>query len=167
MVILILDKRKRVNVRAEQDRDEDEESVEDYYQELKEKHGSSFSVPQLWLWAKMFYCGTHYSLESPPPLPVIVGNQPKKTRKDALTEVMVDAASAFTKAMKSPSPVSPKSSPNRPRMGISPGKAVELKSKNLEQLRNIQQLFEENVLTAEEYTEQKQIVLDSIRKITN
>ena len=116
----------------------------------------------------MLDCGTHESLESPP----LFGNQPKKARKDALTEVIVDAASAFSKAMKSPSPSSPEDiqvpqSPSPSYTGISPGRAVELRSKNLQQLRNIQQLFEENVLTLEEYTEQKKIVLESICKITN
>ena len=38
---------------------------------------------------------------------------------------------------------------------VSPGKAVELRMKNFEQLRYLQQLFEDGILSDTEYTEQK------------
>lgn len=141
---------------------EDEDTIDDTYQELKEKHGDTYNAPQLRLWARMIDCGTHESLESPPSLPPIVGMQPKKTRKDSLTEVIVGAASAFSKAMQSPGQSIPQVPPCT---GISPGKAVDLRSKNLQQLRSIQKLFEDNILSQDEYMEQKGIVLDSLRKI--
>lgn len=150
--------------REEPEGDEDCDGV---YEELQEKHGDSYTMPQLRLWARMINCGTHASYESPPSLPPISGMQPKKTRKDSLTEVFADAASAFSKAMQPPGHSSDSSPPKVPPpcAGISPGKAVDLRSKNLQQLRSIQQLLEDKILTQEEYMEQKEIVLASLRKI--
>ena len=51
-------------------------------------------------------------------------------------------------------------------MGISPGKITELRIKKLQETRELQQLLEQNVLTNEEFTEQKAMVLSSLRKLT-
>ena len=126
---------------------EDEVDFDDTYEELREKHGDAYNMPQLRLWARMINCGTHASLESPPSLPSITGMtgmQPKKTKRDSLSDVFVDAASAFSKAMQSPSHSSPPETPSR-SVGISPGKVVDLRSKSLQQLRTIQQLLEDNI----------------------
>lgn len=50
-------------------------------------------------------------------------------------------------------------------VGISPKKSVELRMKNYEQLRYLQQLFEDGILSDWEYAEQKQNILDSLRKL--
>ena len=49
--------------------------------------------------------------------------------------------------------------------GTSPGRSVELRIKNYEQLRYLQQLYNDGILTAEEYHEQKQLIITSIRKL--
>jgi len=53
--------------------------------------------------------------------------------------------------------------PNPPqvtsRLGVSPGNAVDLRMKNLQQLRYLQSLYEDNILSEQELAEQKQIVL--------
>ena len=41
---------------------------------------------------------------------------------------------------------------------VSPGKAVELQMKNFEQLRFLQQLFVDGILSKSEYTEQKKSI---------
>ena len=43
-----------------------------------------------------------------------------------------------------------------PMPGVSPGKAVHLPMKNYEQLRYLQQLYEDGILDQKEYAEQKQ-----------
>lgn len=150
------------------------------YEELCEKHGDTlYSEPQLRLWARMIHCSTYDSRETPPPVPIFQGTQPKKARRESLTEVFVDAASAFSRALKSPdrsamtSPDrSATKSPDRsttkvsPGVGISPGKSVELRSKHFEQLRHLQQLYEDKILSENDFLEQKQLILDSLRKLT-
>lgn len=44
-------------------------------------------------------------------------------------------------------------------------KSIELRMKNLEQLKFLQQLFVDNVLSEAEYSEQKGIILDSLRNL--
>ena len=141
---------KRKRDELEKDKEED---LDEIYDELHKKHGGSYTVPQLRLWARMIDCGTHESKDTPPSVPMIVGT-PKKAKKESLTDVIIDAASAFSKAMKSPSEESAPSS----GMGISPGKAVDLRSKNLQQLRSIHQLFDDNILSQAEFLKQKQVL---------
>ena len=118
--------------------------MDDIYQDLSKKHADSYSVPKLRLWARMIHCGTHDSLEKPPPVLMIVGTpSSKKPRKEG------DAAVAFTKAVQSPTQQG-LASESTIKVGISPGKAIDLRSKNLLQLRTIQQLLEEKVLSDEE-----------------
>lgn len=52
-------------------------------------------------------------------------------------------------------------------LGISPGKITELRIKKLQELRELQQLLEQNLLTEEEFTEQKAMVLSSLRKLAH
>ena len=47
-------------------------------------------------------------------------------------------------------------------LGVSPGKAADIRMKNLEQLQYMQQLMEDGMLTSEEFIEQKQIILASL-----
>jgi len=53
-----------------------------------------------------------------------------------------------------------------PGPAISPGKSVELRMKHFEQLRFLQSLFEDKVLTENEYKEQKENILVSLRKLS-
>jgi len=48
---------------------------------------------------------------------------------------------------------------------VTPEKSVELRMKNYEQLRYLQQLLDDKILTDSEYTEQKQAILTSLRKL--
>ena len=52
-------------------------------------------------------------------------------------------------------------------VGISPSKITDLRMKKLQELRELQGLLEQNVLTQQEFIEQKQLVLDSLRKLTH
>jgi hypothetical protein len=48
---------------------------------------------------------------------------------------------------------------------VSPAKAVDLRMKNYQQLRFLQQLFEDGILDEKEYTEQKGNILEFLRKL--
>ena len=52
------------------------------------------------------------------------------------------------------------------RVGVSTGKAAELRMKNLEQLRYLQGLYDDNILSDSELVEQKRIVLDALSKLS-
>ncbi len=48
---------------------------------------------------------------------------------------------------------------------MSPLKAADLRMKHLEQLRFLQQLMEDGIITRDEFAEQKETVLKTLRKI--
>ena len=83
------------------------------------------------------------------------GPPPKRPKKETFTGAMTSAAVAFANAI-SPS-TQETSSPlhHQPSAMLSPMKSLQLQRKNLSQLHFIQQLFEDKVLTQEEYIEQK------------
>ena len=100
---------------------------------------------------------------------------PKRTRS-TIGGALNDAAEAIVKSLnKQPStdvtpPVSlttVHSTLLKPveSMGISPGKAADLRMKNLEQLRYLQSLYEDNIVTQDELVEQKRMILDALRKL--
>ena len=102
------------------------------YQALLKKHGTDiYKKPQLKLWARMIVCGTHDDYSEPPRVPLITGTAPKRQKTD-LSDAFTDAARAVAKAF------SPPINSNSVSVGISPGKTVELRSKNLQQLRDLQ-----------------------------
>ncbi len=149
-------------------RQEKEDDVEGIYSELKSKHGDDYTVPQLKLWARMIQCGTHDNYDDPPRVPMITGIPPKHPKKDTLAEAITGAAEAVAKVF-APSPqVSSVSTPvptGSVGVGISPGKSADLRMKNFQQLRYLQQLYEENILSDSELREQKAIILDALRKL--
>ena len=52
-----------------------------------------------------------------------------------------------------------------PAPAVSPGKAVELRMKNYQQLHFLQQLFEDGIFDDKEFTEQKGNILEFLRRI--
>ena len=51
--------------------------------------------------------------------------------------------------------------------GISPGRITDLRMKKLHELCELQGLLEQNMLTQEEFAEQKRLVFNSLRKLTH
>ena len=167
-----------------------EEEVDEIVSELKKKHGSKYSLPQLRLWGRMIAAGNHESTDDPPQIPAITGITPKRDKKESLASAIAGAAATFATALRTPQiqqtsvsapnsvvmttespPVTPKSnrhSSDKPTpAGLSPGRISELRIKKLQELRELQHLLEENVLTTEEFVEQKGLVLGSLRKLTH
>ena len=107
----------------------------------------------------MIAAHTHDDLEHPPNVPLITGSVQRQPRKESLSDAFTNAASAIAKAF-SPMPNSPLST----QVKCSPSKIADIRMKNLEQLRYLQQLREDGILT-EEFLLQKNIVLKSLNKL--
>ena len=145
--------------------DQREEELETIFQQLKEKHGSKFSGPQLRLWARMIVAKTHDDMDEPPNVPMITGTvQKSQPQKESLTDAFVSAATAIAKAF-SPSQASIVGTETQ-KVPFSPGKKLDLRMKNLEQLRQLQKLYEDGILSQEEFDAQKKIVVLSLNHLT-
>ena len=158
--------------RTDSKRLEKEDYVDEVYKDLKDKHGEKYDTPKLRLWSRMIASNLHDDLEKPPDIPAFSGVTPKRPRKESMTDALTGAAVAFAKTFSSSNiqqakltdsvqaQVSPSTS-----TGISPAKAVELRGKNFQQLRCLQQLYDEGILNEQEYSEQKQSILAALRKL--
>ena len=92
-------KRKRdTDTSKKQSIEENERDVEEVYKKLLDKHGSTWDIPRLRLWARCISTEHHTSYENPPDLPAFKTPQPKK-HKESLTEALAGAAVAFASAM--------------------------------------------------------------------
>ena len=142
-------------------------------------------MPQLRLWARSIISGNHDSTEEPPDLPGITGVGVKKKKKQTLSKALVEAATTFAGAVHGPdirqtggsnatvtvlsgstaaqTPTKVVSGSER-SVGLSPGRVTELRSKKLHELRDLQCLLDQGIL-AEEFAEQKALVLASLRKL--
>lgn len=160
-------------------REEKEEEVEGTYAALKERHGDKYDIPKLRLWAKMITSGFHDSTEEPPAVPIFNNVTPKRKR-NVISDAITDAAGAIMKSISTPSNNTTPTSTSTSSSGIvnqsarglssnvevSPGQATELRMKNMEQLRYLQSLYNDNIITEDELLEQKQMILEAIRKLS-
>ena len=112
----------------------------------------------------MISTGLHSDYDTPPEIPAFLGSTPKRGSRESFLDASNGAVVAFADALKGreknqerPTSVVPS--------GISPGQSVELRMKNYKQLCYLQQLFDDGILTGEEYQEQKQLIITSIRKL--
>ena len=137
------------------------------FSELKDKHSGKFSIPQLRLWARMVARGIHDDMEEPPQVPMITGITPKRAKRETLSDALTPLANAITKAFTANQACSTpeKSAVPSQQCGISPAKVADVRMKNLEQLKFLQQLYEDGILSHAEFIEQKGIILDSLRKL--
>lgn len=93
--------------------------------------------------------------------------QPKRKHKESLAEAITEGVVALSKAFGSPStPPNPKGTLSSGPLGLYPAKSIDLRMKNLEQLRYLQHLFEDNILTEDEFMEQKRSIIDSLREVS-
>jgi hypothetical protein len=162
-----------------------EAEVDSTVAELKEKQGDKYSLPQLRLWAHSIISGNHDSTDEPPNLPVITGVGLKKQKQQTLSEALVEAATTFAGAVRGPdirqtggpnATVTVSTAAQTPTkvisesersVGLSPGRVTELRSKKLQELRDLQCILDQGILTEEEFAEQKALVLASLRKLTH
>ncbi len=142
-----------------------EEEVEKTFIELREKHGNKYDSPRLRLWARMISTGLHNDFDEPPEIPVFQGSTPKRARRESLSDAISGAAVAFADSLKGRNENQSPASTSVLASGISPGRSVELRMKNYEQLRYLQQLYDDGILSTEEYREQNELIIGSIRKL--
>jgi len=147
-------------------RQEKEEELEGVFKDLKGRHNEKYTLPQLRLWARMISSSIHNDMDNPPDIPAFRGSC-KRPRKETFIEAIADAAVTIKKAFSTNDPPSSGASHGVTGVtaGISPGKTVELRMKNLEQLRYLQHLFDDGILNEKEFAEQKNSVLSSLRKL--
>ena len=148
--------------------------MDDIFLELKDKHGHSYEIPKLRLWARMIASSLHDSTDEPPAVPAFQNVTPKRTR-NTVGGAINNAAEAFVKYIDKRNVETPTTSTMMSStvdanpstsVGISPSEKVDLRMKNLEQLRYLQSLYDDKILTQDELMEQKQITLDALRKLS-
>ena len=152
-------------------RQDKEDEVDEVYQELKDKHADKCSSPKLHLWARMVASNLHEDRDHPPDIPAFSGSTPKRSRQqESFSDAIGGAAVAIVKALSAEAPskvndptVTPRQLPTA--AGVSPSKSVELRMKNFEQLRYLQQLFDDSILSEKEFAEQKQNILSALRRL--
>ena len=154
-------KKKRKRAAVSSTYHEGEEEVEDVYKELKEKHLDKYAVPKLRLWARMIVSHLHESTDEPPNVPIFSGCPPKKPRED-LTSALSGAAEAFAKVISCPKGDSATASSSPNVIAMSPSTLANVRMKNFEQLRYIKQLHSDDILTDEEFKQQKENILCAI-----
>ena len=147
-------------------RSQQEWEVESVYKELSEKHMQTWDVPLLKLWARCIVSGVHSDYDNPPDFPAFSGTAPKRARTESFSDAISGAAVAIVKALSEKETAKPlTSSSGAVGPGMSPSKVVDLRMKNFEQLRYLQQLYEDNILNENEYSEQKNKILATLRNI--
>lgn len=147
--------------------DEREQELLQIVDQLTDKHSDKYTVPQLRLWAKYIQAKRHESYQEPPNIPLITGTPDlrKSTRKDSFSDALAGAATAIVKALKPETPQRPSTSSSMTVKSFSPNSHANLRRKHLEDLRTLHSLHEDGVLTEEEYLEQKQSILSTLREL--
>ena len=152
-------------------REEKESIVDEIVQELKEKNDESFSDAQYRLWARMIVTGAHTSKDTPPQIPMFSGiptkrKSPKVTPEGSIITAAAAIAKAVTVASSQTTIVnSPQAQSPLSVSGVSPGRAAEIRGKCYSQLSTLKKLFQDGVLSQDELDEQKDLILDGLRKL--
>lgn len=139
-----------------------EEETDSVFKELREKHTANYDTPRLRLWARMISTGLHDDYDNPPNIPAFSGSINKRARKDSVSDTVSGAAIAIVEALQEKKT---DKGPSSAFSGNSPGRLVDIRMKNYEQLRYLQSLFDDGILTEEEYAEQKKSILSCLRKL--
>ena len=143
-----------------------EDKVQETVDKLKEKHGSDFTPMQYRIWSEMYVGDMHASTDDPPSTSMFsrasTGATPyrKKGQQPSITQVVTEAATAFTSALSKPTiPVTPVS------VGVttSPAKVIECRSKLYKQLADLQNL--RGMMTEEEYSVEKESIKDFLKQL--
>ena len=126
--------------------------------QLRQKHGPAYSSVQYALWAEMIVGGTHDNSDEPPPVPMFNAQRHRgRPSSSNLAVALTDVADKIANAL------SPATTPSR--VGTSPGKCVELRGKYIQQLKDLVNLREIGALNSEEYEEQRQVLVNLMRKL--
>ena len=132
---------------------------------LREKH-SDMPAPKLRLWSKLIQSGRYDDYDTPPDIPLITGGPAPMKKKGNLVDALTGAATTVVKMLQSNANTVTVSSHTPPktdsvRAGISPLKFAQLRRNCLEDLKRVKELWDDGVLTQEEFEEEKQHILNS------
>ena len=117
--------------------EEREDRVQSCMHELREKHGTSFTPMQYWIWCEMIVGGLHASVDDPPTSSMFAraGKNDKSGKKGkssgTMAEALTQAAVALSTALSPP----PRHSTTQ--AGTSPAKLIESHSKCYKQLSDL------------------------------
>ncbi len=114
--------------------------VQEIVKQLKDKHGSKYTIEKLNCWAHMVDMGKHDSMDQPPSLPFF-GAKPSTVKSTSTDN-------------------SPKGLP--PGSGISPGKLVKMRGDSISQINVWHDLLEKGAITLEQYSNLQQRILSDI-----
>ena len=116
--------------------------------QLKDKHGSKYSIEQLNAWAHMISIGKHCCFEDPPNLPYFGKS---RSRKDDTGNPQHALPMSTDK-------------PNSIAVSLSPGKRVSLRTECIDQLSKWHQLLEKGGINKQQYDSlQKAIIGDTFK----
>ena len=129
---------------------------------LQAKHGPKYDAMQYTFWAETILAGTHSSTDEPPSAPLFNGGKSRRSGSK-LTEALSGLANTISDTVKA----NVTTTPTAPFTADSPSKMsqVTLRSKYLEQIREIHSLFEIGALTATEYEEERMVVVEQMRQL--
>ena len=150
-----------VSKRAKKDQD-----IEEAFKILQENRSDEYNTPRLCLWARTYGNGLYDDLDKPPNVPAITGQPIKKkeAKYEPLTEAL--ATTAIMKILVAGSYASPTrnvGSDTKKAVGISPASKANLSRQCLQQLTILQQLRENSLLSEEEFSERKHLLLHGLR----
>ena len=143
-------------------RQKKEEEVSEVFKELKQTHGTNYSSSQLRLWARLVASDLHSDLKEPPELPAFCSTL-KRPSQPSMSNAISSAAVAITRALGGRNQEGESSTTQQ--VGVSPRKAIEVRAKCYEQLRSLQRLLVDRILSQTEYTEQKNCILNNLREM--
>ena len=145
------------------------ERLQYFVRRLQGQHKDRFSKVQYRLWAEMLDVGTYKSLDTPPSVPMFTGGKtgkPNQSLSHAFTEMASSIATALSgnSTTSTPTPSTPQST-GRSVCASSPGRLVEIRSKYIQQLKELHLLVEAGALTEQEYLDQKAPLLQQLKKM--
>ena len=152
------------NKRRNTAKEEREGRVQDTIQTIKDKHsGGNFTPMQIRIWAEMIVSELHSSLENPPTSTMFVragdGNSSKKKSDSnpTLTEAVTQATTVLSAALTSPRPAAASNLP---------ASQIEARSMCYKQHGELKILRDTEVLSEEEYSTEKQAVMQVLNSLT-
>ena len=130
---------------------------------LTEKHGDkSYTPMQYRVWTEMYLGGVHPTLDTPPTTTMFNRAGGGSVRRSTgHTGEVVSAINDLTSAL-SPRFVSPSSGSTTRN---SPAKMIDNRTKCYKQLADLKSLFENNVLSEEEYDTERSVILGVLKKL--
>lgn len=143
---------------------------DDVYKKLKAKH-PDMANPKLRLWAKLISRGRYDDYDNIPPIPLLQGDSSggKKTKKNSLSEALVDAAVVFAQTFQASHVAnsSPQSATGCSGMSskMSPMKYAQLRRSSLEDLKTLKSLYEDNVISENEFADEKERILSTLKSV--